>query len=382
VWFLLRCRFALFWYAKRTYEIAEFAGGLAMRRSPVASFLCILITSLVAFGAEKPQGTATSSLVGSSATADCRLTGTATMPLDVALYSKDKGDTKIARFTGMSSGLTVLELPESSQRRAHVVTGTGNGGFALDGWVDVTAIPLFAVANLAVVPGHVWIQGGQRVEYDGRHQSHVRVQKTLTSPFAQSFSALTSCSSLSVAPVAAIPSDIARWARGYAFEHTELALSNEPKGEPSFKLIRSSVTTSVFLYGTDKKDDWVRVRYHGAIGLDAWIKSSDVRLLPKGERVDEYIPATQSETGRLRIVESGRVVSVSERVQVRARPAPDAGVIGEIEPATEVLIMDVAAGWASVLPKALNVAPPADRQFWVEARKVGIQTKSASATGR
>jgi hypothetical protein len=378
---LLLRHFALFWDPEQTYEFGELAGGPAMRRAPVASVISVLVTTVVAFAADKPQGTATSSLVGSSASSECGLSGAAVMPLDVSLYAKDKGDAKVARFTGMLSGLTVLALPESASRRAHIVTGMGHGGFAIDGWVDVTAIPLFAVANLPVVPGHVWIQGGQRVEFEGRQQNQVRVQKTLTSPFAQSFSALASCASLSVTPVAAIPSDIARWARGYAFEHNELALSSEPKGDPSFKVVRSSVTTSVFLYGTDKKDDWVRVRYHGAIGIDAWVKASDVRLLPKGERVDEYVPAAQSETGRLRIVESGRVVSVSERVQVRSRPAPDSAVIGEIEPATEVLILDVAAGWASVLPKALNVAPPADRQFWVEARKVGIQTKSASRTG-
>jgi hypothetical protein len=373
--------FALFQIGKQTYELAQLAGGLAMRTAPVASVVLVVVTSLTALGAEKPQGTATSVLVGTSVTLECRLAGSTTMPLEVAIYAKDKGDSKIARFTGMPSGLTVLELPGSTAQRAHVMTGTGDGGFAIDGWVDVTAIPLYATANLPVVPGHVWIQGGQRVEFESKHQNQVRVQKTVTSPFAQSFLASTSCSNLSITPVAAIASEVARWARGYAFERNELQIAIEPKGEPAFKLVRSSVTNSVFLYGMDKKDDWVRVRYYGPIGVDAWVKSSDVRLLPKGERVDEYVPATQAETGRLRIVESGKVVSVPEKVQVRSRPAPDAAVIGDIEPATEVLILDVAAGWAAVLPKALNVAPPPDRQFWVEARKVGIQSKAAHNSG-
>ena len=201
------------------------------------------------------------------------------------------------------------------------------------------------------------------------------MQRTTTSPFAQTFSATASCSNLSLSSVPAVPADIARWARGYAFEHSDLALSNEVNGDTTYKLTRSTVTTSVFLYGTEKKGDWVHIRYYGIIGIDAWAKAGDLRLLPKGERVDEYIPASQSETGRLRIVESGRVVSVTEKVQVRSRPMADAPVIGDVEPATEVLILDVAAGWASVLPKGLNVAPPADRQFWVEARKVGIQSK-------
>ena len=353
-----------------------------MRTSPVLSVVFFVATSLVAQAAPQPQGTATSSLVGSSASNECRLEGSTTMPLDTIVYAKDKGDAKIARFTGMTTGLTVLELPDSTPRRAHVMSGTGRGGFAIDGWVDVTAIPLFATANLPVVAGHVWIQGGQRVEFEGRQQNQVRVQRATTSPFSQSFSATASCNNLSLSPVPATPSDIARWARGYAFERNELALSSEPKGETTYRLTRSSVTTSVFLHGTDKKDDWVRVRYYGTIGIDAWAKAGDLRLLPKGERVDEYIPATQTETGRLRIVESGRVVSVTEKVPVRLRPNPDAPVVGEIEPATETLILDIAAGWASVLPKALNVAPPTDRQFWVEARKVGIQSKNPDKPDR
>jgi len=347
-----------------------------MRTAPVASLVFFAVASLVAQGAEKPQGTTTSSLVATSATLECRLAGSTTMALDVAIYAKANGDARIARFTGMPSGLTVLELPDAATKRARVMTGTGQGGIAVEGWVDVTTIPLYAATNLPVVPGHVWIQAGQRVEFEGRHQSQLRVQKTVTSPFAQSFSAVTSCANLSVAPIAATTPDVARWARGYAFERNELQLSNEPKGDPSFKLVRSAVTNSVFLYGTEKKDDWVRVRYYGAIGLDAWVKSGDIRLLPKGERVDEYVPVTQAETGRLRIVESGKLVTVSEKVQVRSRPAPDASVVGDIEPATEVLVLDIAAGWASVLPKALNVAPPAERQFWVEARKVGVQSRT------
>ena len=353
-----------------------------MRTSPVLSVVFFVVTSLAAQAEPQPQGTASGSLVGSAASNECRLEGSASMPLDAIIYAKEKGDAKIARFTGMATGLTVFVLPDSTPRRARVTTGTGRGGFAIDGWVDATAIPLFATANLPVVPSHVWIQSGQRVEYEGRQQNQVRVQRTTTSPFSQTFSANASCSNLSLSPVPATPSDIARWARGYAFERNELMISSEPKGDTTYKLIRSSVTTSVLLYGADKKDDWVRVRYYGAIGIDAWAKASDLRLLPKGERVDEYIPTAQADSARLRIVESGRVVSVTEKVPVRLRPTPDAPVVGEIEPATETLIIDVAAGWASVLPKALNVAPPADRQFWVEARKVGIQSKNSDKPDR
>jgi hypothetical protein len=337
-----------------------------------------LIVSVAAQAEQPTQVGSARPLVNANPASECQLSGAPSLPLDVVIYAKDKGDAKIGRFTGMSTGLTVVELPESMPRRAHVITGTGRGGFAVDGWVNAETLPMYATTNLPVVAGHVWISANQRVEFEGRQHNQVRVQRTTTSPFAQSFSATTTCNGLSLTPVTAPPQDIPRFARGYSLDHNELQISNEPKGESTFKLQRSSVTTSVFLYGMEKKDDWVHVRHFGVIGIDAWVKLSDVRLLPKGERVDEYIPTAQPESARLRVVESGRVVSVSEHVQLRLRPTADSPVVGEIEPATETLVLDVAAGWASVLPKSLNVAPPADRQFWVEARKVGIVSKNSN----
>lgn len=346
-----------------------------MRTIVIASIVSSAIYAVLAQAAQPAQVGSAQPLVSANMSAECQLSGSPSLPLDVPIFAKDKGDAKVARFTGMASGLTILELPDSNSRRIHIVTGKGRGGFAIDGWVKSDALPLYATANLPIVPGHVWIQPGQRVEFEGRQNNQIRVQRTTTSPFAQTFVATTSCGSVSITPINAPPQEIPRFARGYSLDHTELSIFSEPKGDPTFKLTRSSSSGSVFLYGLDKKDDFIKIRHFGVIGIDAWAKLSDLRQLPKGERVDEYVPSPQTDTGRLRIVESGRIVTVSEKVQVRLRPSPDAPVVGEIEPATETQVLDVAAGWASVLPKGLNVAPPADQQFWVEARKVGIVSK-------
>jgi len=349
-----------------------------MRIILIASIVSSAIYSVLAQAAQPAQVGSARPLVTANLSAACQLSGSPLIPLDVALYARDKGDQKVGRFTGMASGLTVIELPESNAHRIHVITGTGHGGFALDGWIKPDALPIYATTNLPVVAGHVWIQAGQRVEYEGRQSNQLRVQRTTTSPFAQSFSATAACSSLSFVPFSAPQQESPRFTRGYSLDRNELAISTEPKGEPAFKLTRSSSAGSVFLYGMETKEDWIHIRYFGVVGVDAWAKLSDLRQLPKGERVDEYIASPQTDTGRLRIVESGRLVTVSERVQVRLRPSPDAPVVGEIEPATETQVLDVAAGWASVLPKGLNVAPPADQQFWVEARKVGIVSKNSN----
>ena len=239
-----------------------------MRITEVAPIftLAVVATAVIAVYARAEQPTQAGSarpLVSANPASECQLSGKPSLPLDVIIYAKDKGDAENARFTGMTTGLTVVELPESMPRRAHVVTGTGQGGFAIDGWVNAEALPLYATANLPVIAGHVWISASQRVEFEGRQHNQVRVQRTTTSPFSQAFSATATCNNLSLTPVAAPPQDIPRFARGYSLDHNELAISNDPKGESTFKLQRSNVTTSVFLYGMDQKDDWVHIRHFG-----------------------------------------------------------------------------------------------------------------------
>lgn len=46
--------------------------------------------------------------------------------------------------------------------------------------------------------------------------------------------------------------------------------------------------------------------------------------------------------------------------------------IGGLEPGTEVLVLDVVAGWASVVPKSLGVMPAGEGHFWAKARELGL----------
>jgi hypothetical protein len=57
-------------------------------------------------------------------------------------------------------------------------------------------------------------------------------------------------------------------------------------------------------------------------------------------------------------------------------------VIGEIEPGSEVYVMDTLLGWVSVLPKALHVMPADDKAFWVKASDLGIATPAPPAPGK
>jgi hypothetical protein len=67
-----------------------------------------------------------------------------------------------------------------------------------------------------------------------------------------------------------------------------------------------------------------------------------------------------------------RVVRAVREVPFRARAVETEPPIGVIEPEAEAFVLDVVAGWVSVMPKALQVVPRPDGQFWVRAEELGM----------
>ena len=66
------------------------------------------------------------------------------------------------------------------------------------------------------------------------------------------------------------------------------------------------------------------------------------------------------------------MVKPARDVPLRAAAKESEATIGVVEPGAETFVLDVVAGWASVMPKAMNVLPGPDGQFWVKASDLGI----------
>jgi hypothetical protein len=80
--------------------------------------------------------------------------------------------------------------------------------------------------------------------------------------------------------------------------------------------------------------------------------------------------AVQRGLPRLAVQEAVRTVKTRQEIPIRTEPKDSAPVIGRIEPDTETLVMDIVAGWTSVLPKSLHVAPAEGQQFWVPSKQL------------
>ena len=311
--------------------------------------------------------------VAQSATT-CTIQGAAQMPKDLEIHDAAQGGQAVARFSGGESALKITEFPATSSGRARVETGTGVGSFKIDGWVDVTKIPIFTARQVPVKSGHVWIGKNQKIQVLGSAGRSLKVKKTLTTPISQSFSTTAACSYFTLdehsPPIWSVPGH----ARGYVVKKDQIDLFEEASSSALVTVLnRASGSNGILLWSTERRGGWVRVEYHGAVVIDAWARSSDLKALPPGETMDQLKgPVTKKSPPRLALAEQPKLVKTTKAVPLQNAAGDSGKRIGEIESGTETYVLDIVAGWASVLPKSLHVAPVSDAQFWVKASDLGL----------
>ena len=287
----------------------------------------------------------------------------------------DLAGRKIARFSGGESAVTFVSPPADGSDMARIETGTGHGSFRLRGLVKAPELRLYAGTTIPIAAGHVWLATGTRVTAAGSSGGRVRIEKQLTTPFDQRFSAVADCSALgftqNVAPNLVLPD----WARVFLLKEAQLELfdSVPPTGAPLLTLKRAESVDHVRFFSTEQRGGFVRIQYQGEVSIDAWAKASDLTPLPRGETSD--VPSggyTLSSPAQLQLSQVPRVVRSSRELPLRLSAKEADAPIGVIEPDTDVYVMDTVAAWAKVLPKSLHVLPVGEQSFWVKSADLGL----------
>lgn len=328
----------------------------------------------------------------------CRPKGRPTMPWKVPVFDVPEGGHAVAQFTGNPSSLAVVAFPsDSSGHRVNVVTGLGAGDFRVNGYLETDALPLYTVASVSIVPGHLWLPAHSELRVLQWSGSKLLVEKQIIRPFRQSFTVWLPCGAVELGPVRparerAPSSGGGGDAQNYVVQVDQLELFDLPlsssgadgqgtggQGRGSDESPKQSLVAvleeaqGLVLKSTERKGIWARVEYHGEIGVDAWVRTSAIELVPELKTQDEAVDATnQPSSQHLELKQIPRRTRVEKALKFRLLPAEGARFIGTIEPGTRVYVLDVVAGWASVLPETLQLAPPAEGQFWVLAADLGL----------
>jgi hypothetical protein len=316
--------------------------------------------------------TGTAKAESSNGTA-CTLRGVTQVGANTPIYGAD--GQAIARFSGAESALSASSFPADARGRVKVETGTGIGSFRVRGFVNVDRLPVFTAQSVPVVAGHVWIGADQRVTVVGAAPGRLKVQRLVSAPLQQAFTTWAPCGAFALTGRAASRPPLPARARGYVLEHASLDLFDAGGADNNLivTLFRAPATDKVLFYATEQRGSWLHVEHHGEIQIDAWAKLADLTALPPGETIDQPAPlVTVTTPARLAVQGEPRSVKTTKEVPLRRAAKDHDAVIGVIEIGAETYVLDVIAGWASVMPKALNVMPVENGQFWVKASDLGL----------
>ena len=301
--------------------------------------------------------------------AGCVLRGEPVMPRNVSVYDAKVGGTEIAKFTGAKVGLGVSSLPEDGTGRAAVETT----GFRIKGFVRARDLPVFTARSVPVFAGHLWIAEAQRVAVVGATGGRARVEKSVFSPLVGVFQGWAPCESLTLGARVAPGFAPSGSARGFVVKRDEIELFTEPKGDVVTTVERASDGPGILLWSDDRQGAWVHVEHHGDVVIDAWARAQDLSPLPRGETMDQLAQGVvQTGTPSLKVQGNTKALRVPSPMPLRVAASDAAAVIGSLDAGVEVLVLDVVAGWASVVPKDLGIAPAGAAQFWARAKDLGI----------
>jgi hypothetical protein len=301
----------------------------------------------------------------------CAISGRAQLPLNTPIQGAD--GRAIARFSGADAALSVTELTLAQSPRARIETGAPRGSFRLRGFVEAAKLPFYTTQRIPIAAGNLWIGERRSVSVIGVAPDKLKIQKIAAPPLMQTFTVWTTCAALTLEagtpPGWSPPGD----ARGYALRKDSLELYGSPQGSAVGVLYKAPDTGAVLFFSSEQSAGWVRVERHGDIGVNAWAKASELTALPRGETMDQLatLPSLRG-PARLALPSEPRVVRTTREVPLRAAAKDTDPLIGAIGADTETYVIDVMAGWVSVLPKAMDVMPTDGGQFWVKKTDLGI----------
>jgi hypothetical protein len=323
--------------------------------------------------ASDPPKAARAGSAEATLSAGCRLQGSASPRANAPI--EDAQGRLLARFSGAPTLLVADSFPSRAGGRVRVTTGTGKGSFRVQGFTPVAEIPLYSMAPIAVSPGHVWIAAGKSLAYLSSGRNALRIEKRVAVPFDQSFRAWAPCASIAFEPPALPSSTPGGIAQSYVIRRSRLELLGEPRRPEArlLTLLPSPQPPQALFSGREQRGEWVRVEHQGELIIDAWARAVDLQALPRGQGLDRLAPQSVSPvSARLAVQGEPRVVRAVREVPFRARADDSEAPLGVIEAEAEAFVLEVVGGWVSVMPKALEVVPRPDGQFWVRAEELGM----------
>jgi hypothetical protein len=296
----------------------------------------------------------------------CVLKGSQPPPKSTQIHDAATGGRVIAEFSGAIVPLQISEIPaDPTTGRAKVQTSNGTATVRLEGYAAPSAFTVYAVKDVPVAAGHVWISDGQKVKLTKAQSATLTAEISIAGSQSQSATGTGACDVFALEMGTPTTFTVPGNGRGYQMKSTSLDLYDDANGTSVFTLSMLEGTGQLF-WSTESKAGFVHVQMRGDIVVDAWAKWSALNPLKKGEMMDQAIPSTTVVTGAaLTLDKPPPLLKATKDIPIRARRDEKEKAIGTIETGAEFYVTETIVGWANILPKHLGMTPPTDGGFWI-----------------
>ena len=310
----------------------------------------------------------------------CVISGDAYVDKDTTIYSEASGGNEIAKFSGARAPLKATRFPvDASQGRVLI---NGGDGFRLEGFTDPRALTVFGSRDLPVVAGHLWISASTPLKFAAAAPGKVRVEHPAAGGLSRPIRAWSTCDALTFDRGTPPLYEVPKSARGYVAKQGTLDLYDEPNGSVIHTLHISGEGNGLLMWGTTRRGAYVHVTMRSSVYIDAWVKSGEVRALPRGELMDQVAPPSHVQSApSLALKDYVQIMRAPKQVSLHYGRGEATPVIGVLEKDAEIYVLETVIGWATVLPKKLQVLPHGDRAFWVKAADLGLGDTKRDAGG-
>lgn len=296
----------------------------------------------------------------------CVLKGSQPPPKSTQIHDAASGGRVVAEFTGAVVPLQISEIPaDPTTGRARVQTSNGSPSVRLEGYAAPSAFTVYAVKDVPVAAGHVWISDGQKIKLTKAQTSTLTAEITIAGSQSQVAKGTGACDTFALEKGTATTFTVPGNGRGYQMKSTSLDLYDDANGTSVFSLSMLEGTGQLF-WSTESKAGFVHVQMRGDIVVDAWAKWSALNPLKKGEMMDQAAPSTTVVTGAaLTLDKPPPLLKAAKDIPIRSRRDEKEKAIGTIESGAEFYVTETIVGWANILPKHLGMTPPSDGGFWI-----------------
>jgi hypothetical protein len=302
----------------------------------------------------------------------CVITGLgATVVKDTPIMSAEAGGEARAVFSGARAPLKATKFPADAST-GRMVVNTGSG-FRVEGYADPRAFGIYASRDIPIGNGQLWVSAGRQLNIVGAAAGQVKVEIPARGGLASPIQVLAPCDALSFDKTSTPGFETPGNARGYVPQKADLEFFPTAKAENGYTVSIAGGGSGMLLWGKEQRSGFVHVVARGDLVVDGWVRASDLKAIPRGEMMDQALPPERVQSApSLSVKDHKGIITAPKAIPLYFGRGEATPQLGEIEKDAEVYLLETVLGWASILPKTLQVLPQGDRAFWVKSADLGL----------